>query len=320
MRVVFAGTPEFALPALVAVHAQHSVVGVLTQPDRPKGRGRPLAASPVKVAALAQRLPLAQPETLNSAVARAALEAWAPEVLVVVAYGLILPKPVLTLPRYGCVNIHASLLPRWRGAAPIQRAILAGDTETGVSIMQMETGLDTGPVLLERRTALSREHTAGRLHDELAHLGAAALLEALAGLARGTLRPTPQPAQGATYAAKVDKAEGLIDFGREALGIERQVRAFNPWPVAETRLDGEPLRVLAAHALDTDLRPSAANAPSSIDKSQDPGSIVAVTADSIVVQCGQGQLALTQLQRAGRRPVSARDFSHSAHLAGRRFG
>ena len=314
MSVAFAGTPEFALPALAALISHHEVAGVLTQPDRPSGRGQKLKFSPVKAAALAAHLPVAQPQSLKSEAGRAQLAAWNPDVLVVVAYGLILPAEVLRLPRLGCVNIHASLLPRWRGAAPIQRAILAGDTESGVSIMQMDSGLDTGPVLLERRCAISREHTAGRLHDELSVLGAEALIAALGELDRGSAQPKPQSQQGATYAAKIDKAESRIDWRRDAQGIERQVRAFNPWPVAETVMEGEQLRIFAARAESAPL--GAENA----SKSSDPGVIISVLDDFMRVSCGIGTLAVTEVQRPGRRPVAVRDFSHTVSLLGRRLG
>jgi len=319
LRVAFAGTPEFALPALAALHAHHDIVGVLTQPDRPKGRGRQLAASAVKSAAEAYRLPLAQPHTLRDEVARAALRAWGPQVLVVVAYGLRLPPQMLSLPPCGCLNIHASLLPRWRGAAPIQRALLAGDAETGVSIMQMDAGLDTGPLLLQRRLAISDGHTGGTLQDELAALGAGALLEALAGVSSGTLHARPQPAEGATYAPKIDKAEARIEWGRDAVEIERQVRAFNPWPVAQTLLAGEPLRILAARA-DRGSATSEVNERATERKIHDHGAIIAIREGSIAVQCGHGVLDVTQLQRPGKRAVSARDFSHGVSLAGRRLG
>jgi methionyl-tRNA formyltransferase len=249
LRIAFAGTPDFAVPALESLlNSRHTVVGVLTQPDRPKGRGRQVAASPVKEKALAHGLPVSQPLTLKDEAGRADLVSWQPDVLVVVAYGLILPRPVLTLPRLGCLNIHASLLPRWRGAAPIQRAILAGDPTSGVTIMVMDAGLDTGPMLLKKEVAIARTDTGGSLHDRLGGIGASALLEALDGYSDGTLTPVPQPTEGVTYAAKLDKAEALIDWSRDALAIERQVRAFNPWPVAETRLDGEQLRVFEAIA------------------------------------------------------------------------
>ena len=313
MRVAFAGTPEFALPAFAALRSHHEVVGVLTRPDRPSGRGRHLAASPVKQAATTAGLPLAQPQTLKDATARGVLESWHPDVLVVVAYGLIVPPEVLSLPRLGCLNIHASLLPRWRGAAPVERAILAGDRWTGVTIMQLDAGLDTGPMLLQRRLEILRSHTGGSLREEVASLGADALLEALAGLAGGTLAARPQPQEGATYATRIAKAEARIDWTQEAIQIERQVRAFNPEPVADTRLDGEQLRIFAAEALGAKEHENGAIR-------FDPGAIVEVLGGSMVVQCGQGRLAVTQVQRPGRRPVTVRDLSHSLALTGRRLG
>jgi methionyl-tRNA formyltransferase len=309
LRVAFAGTPEFALPALAALSRHHEVIGVLTQPDRPSGRGRRLTASPVKVAAVADRLPLAQPPTLRSEAARAQLVSWRPDVLVVAAYGLMVPPEVLALPPLGCLNIHASLLPRWRGAAPVERAILADDRYTGITIMQMDAGLDTGPVLLQRRVEISHTHTGGSLRAELAVLGAQTLLEALSGRAAGTLIAEPQAQQGATYAPRIEKAEATIDFQNDALEIERRVRAFNPEPIAETRLDGEQLRIFSARAVED-----------SVDKSVDPGVILCVQDDYMLVQCGRGRLAVTEVQRPGRRPVSVRDLSHSLVLSGRRLG
>jgi methionyl-tRNA formyltransferase len=323
LRAAFAGTPEFALPAFAALRAHHQVVGVLTQPDRPSGRGRRLSASAVKNAALAAHLPLAQPPTLTDAAACAVLEGWQADVLVVVAYGLLLPRTILALPRYGCLNIHASLLPRWRGAAPVQRAILAGDRETGVSIMQMDAGLDTGPVLLEQRIAIRPNHTGGSLHAALAALGADALLRALDGLAAGTLRARPQPQEGATYAGKITKTEARIDWTRTSDEIERQVRAFNPSPMAETRLEGEQLRVLAARAVPvgaTDQGDLGTKGSERVAKIHEPGSIIAVNPESVTVQCGQGWLAITEVQRPGKRPVSAADYSRSLSLVGRRLG
>jgi methionyl-tRNA formyltransferase len=317
LRVAFAGTPEFALPALEALRSHHEVVGVLTQPDRPSGRGRRLTPSPVKLAALAGRLPLAQPPTLRSEAARAQLAGWRPDVLVVAAYGLMVPPEVLELPSLGCLNIHASLLPRWRGAAPVERAILAGDRCTGITIMQMDAGLDTGPVLLQRRVEISRAHTGGSLRAELAVLGAGMVLEALTGRATDTLIGKPQSEESATYAPRIGKAEARIDFQREALEIERQVRAFNPEPIAETRLDGEQLRIFAALALPDASDPSV---PQDDDKSVDPGMILSVQDGYMVVQCGRGRLAVTEVQRPGRRPISVRDFSHSLVLPGRRLG
>jgi methionyl-tRNA formyltransferase len=305
LRVAFAGTPAFAVPALRALAPVHEVVGVLTQPDRPAGRGRTLTASPVKQVALELGLPVAQPERLRGPASEldatlAQLRAWKPDVMVVVAYGLILPREVLTLPRLGCLNIHASLLPRWRGAAPIQRAILAGDGETGVSIMQMDEGLDTGGVLCSERVVIGPECAAASLHDVLAHVGARQILIALEGVAEGRLSPVPQPAEGVTYAEKLSKAEARIDWMRPARQIDRQVRAFNPWPTAETTLDGEPVklwrsRVRAEHAED---------APAGVP----PGTLLGLEDGALRVQCGRGVLEVLELQRAGRKAVAARDF------------
>jgi len=310
LRVAFAGTPEFAVPALQAlIHSRHEVVGVLTQPDRPKGRGQQLAASPVKQAAQAHDIAVSQPLTLKTEAGRVELAAWQPDVLVVVAYGLILPQAVLDLPRLGCVNIHASKLPRWRGAAPIQRAILAGDSHTGVSIMRMDAGLDTGPVILERIVEIAPTDTGGSLHDKLSQLGAPALLDALDALAAGTAQLHAQPVEGVTYASKIDKAEALIDWSRGASEIERQVRAFNPWPIAETRLEGEQLRVHGARAVTSSAGADAA-----------PGTIVAIESTAILVRCGQGVLAMTDIQRPGRKPVAARDFANTRELTGLHLG
>jgi len=273
------------------------------------------------MAATTHHLPLFQPRTLRSESAQAQLRAWQADVLVVVAYGLLLPPEVLSLPRFGCLNIHASLLPRWRGAAPIQRAILAGDTETGISIMQMDAGLDTGPVLLERRITLRRDHTAGTLQSELAELGASALLEALAGVAAGTLPATAQSVHGVTHAPRIVKAEARIDWTLDAGQIERQVRAFNPAPIAETVLAGEQLRILAASALSaSEVCGMDDNSAESDPKNRDPGIIIGLQGDSMLVRCGAGLLAVTEVQRPGRRPVSARNLSHSLPLAGRRLG
>ena len=317
LRVAFAGTPEFALPALAALQSHHEVIGVLTQPDRPSGRGRRLTASPVKVAAVAGQLPLAQPPTLRSEDARAQIARWHPDVLVVAAYGLMVPPEVLALPPLGCLNIHASLLPRWRGAAPIERAILAGDPCTGISIMQMDAGLDTGPVLLQRRIEIARDDTGGSLRAKLATVGAETLLEALSALAAGTLAAKPQTTEGASYAPRITKAESRIDFRVTALEIERQVRAFNPEPVAETRLEGEQLRIFAARA----LPPGSDSLSRQTDgRSSDPGVILSVQDGYMLVQCGQGLLAVSEVQRPGRRPISVRDLSHSFALPGRRLG
>jgi methionyl-tRNA formyltransferase len=309
LRIAFAGTPEFALPALRALVAlPGQLVGVLTQPDRPAGRGRALQASPVKRLARELGLPVAQPGHLKSPAEQAELRAWAPELLVVVAYGLILPPAVLELPRLGCLNIHASLLPRWRGAAPIQRAILAGDTESGVTLMRMEAGLDTGPMLAQRALPIGARTTGGELHDALAALGAAMLAPLIADLAAGRCVARPQPADGVSYAAKLAKSEARIDWTDSAVAIDRQVRAFNPWPVAETRLDDEQLRIWRALPL-----PSA-------PLDTPPGTVLGLSEDRLRVSTGSGVLAIEALQSAGRRVVSAHDFANARALAGRRLG
>lgn len=298
---MFAGTPDFAVPGLHAcLDAGAEVVAVYTQPDRPAGRGRRLAPSPVKQAALAAGLAVEQPESLRDPAAQARLAACAPDLMVVIAYGLILPRKVLAIPRLGCWNVHASLLPRWRGAAPIQRAILAGDAETGVCLMQMQAGLDTGPVLLARRTPIAPDDTGGSLHDRLAALGADVLREGLERMARGEPpAATPQDAAGATYAHKLDKAEARLDFSLPAAELERKVRAFDPWPVAEAELAGERVRVWAASAGD--------RGPGTGDRTR-PGTIAAASKDGIDIACGEGVLRILKLQRAGGRIISAADY------------
>lgn len=305
MRIVFAGTPEFAVPPLAALCAsRHEVVGVLTQPDRPAGRGRKLATSAVKNFALQQGLPIAQPQTLRSAEGRESLVHWQPDVLVVVAYGLILPGEVLSMPRFGCLNIHASLLPRWRGAAPIQRAILAGDEYTGVTLMQMDAGLDTGPMLLQRRVAIGADVDSAALHATLAEVGAEALLETLEGLETGTLAAQPQPSSGVTYAAKIDKAEARIDWQHDAIDIARRVRAFRPWPIAETSQRGEQVRIHEAVVIgDAEAGRAAGTVP---------GTLLGLRADRLLVACGRDCLGIGVLQRAGRRSVTAREFANTA--------
>jgi methionyl-tRNA formyltransferase len=304
LRLVFAGTPEFAVPSLHACLASGAqVVAAYTQPDRPAGRGRKLAASPVKQAAVAAGIAVEQPETLRDESVRARLREYAPDLLVVVAYGLILPKAVLALPRLGCWNVHASLLPRWRGAAPIQRAILAGDGETGVDLMQMEAGLDTGPVLLEKRTPIAADDTGGRLHDRLAELGAQALAEGLAQvLGGGMLVATPQAADGVTYAHKLDKAEARLDWNEAAAALARKVRAFDPWPVAEAEIHGERLRIWSATPI--------AQVTDAV-----PGSLVATYRDAIDVATGDGVLRIHELQREGGRRVAVRDWLNARREA-----
>ena len=295
LRIVFAGTPGFAVPSLHAAAADGEVVAVYTQPDRPAGRGRGLAASPVKQAALELGLPVLQPASLRTVEARSALRALQPDLLVVVAYGLLLPPKVLELPRFGCWNVHASLLPRWRGAAPIQRAIEAGDAQTGVCLMQMAQGLDTGPVLLAQATPIGATDTSGQLHDRLAELGARVLADGLELLRAGTLpSPVLQSGVGVTYAHKLEKAEALLDWTQPAAVLARKVRAFDPWPVAEAEVAGERVRIHAAEAL-----PSA---PAT------PGTVLSASRDGLDIACGDGALRIHALQRAGGRTISAADY------------
>lgn len=297
LKLVFAGTPEFSLPCLrVLLGGPNVLQAVYTQPDRPAGRGRQLSASPVKQLALARGIEVRQPRSLRDVEAQTALRELQPDLMIVIAYGLILPQAVLDIPRYGCWNVHASLLPRWRGAAPIQRAIQAGDSESGVCLMQMEKGLDTGPVMLSLRTPIAADETAGSLHDRLAELGAEVLGDALK-LLRVGMRPLPQaqPDAGATYAHKLEKAEAVLDLSLPAVELERSVRAFQPWPIAEIELDGERLRVHAAEAL-----PMQHHAP--------PGSELAASAQGLDLACGEGALRLLRVQRAGGKAIGISDF------------
>jgi methionyl-tRNA formyltransferase len=314
LRVAFAGTPLFAVPALEALlRSRHTVVGVLTQPDRPQGRGRQLTPGPVKQVALRHELTVAQPQSLRVEAARRELVALAPDVIVVVAYGQILPRAVLQLPRLGCLNIHASLLPRWRGAAPIQRAILAGDCLTGVTIMQMDEGLDTGGILATRTVPIGDRATSASLQDELAAVGAQALIEVLEALLSGGLAAQPQPTTGVSYAHKIAKSEAPIHWADPAAAISRQVRAFNPWPVAQTVYAGEPLRIHEAYA--PPGAPGAAVAPGTW-----LGLTPAAGGQALRVACGSGELHVTQLQRAGRNVVAAREFVNSAAAGAGSFG
>jgi methionyl-tRNA formyltransferase len=311
LKLGFAGTPDFAVPALERLAQRHRIVAVFTQPDRPAGRGRGLHSSPVKRRALELGLTVYQPASFKTSEAFDTLRAAQAEVLVVVAYGLILPASVLGLPALGCLNIHASLLPRWRGAAPIQRALLAGDPRTGVTIMRMEAGLDTGPMLLSRSIGIDSQDNAKSLHDKLAALGAELIDETLRGLRAGALAEVAQPVEGVTYAAKVDKAEAPIRWESHAEEISRQVRAFNPWPMAETRFDGEQLRIWEAQPID---------APASSGASWPPGSVLTATREGIDVVCGAGVLRILKLQRAGRKPLAAEEFLRAQRLDGARFG
>lgn len=294
MRVAFAGTPEFADRSLAAILASgHTVPLVLTQPDRPAGRGMEPQASAVGRTAKARGLPLYQPSTLKANDALAPILEAAPDVLVVAAYGLILPQAVLDIPRFGCLNVHASLLPRWRGAAPIQRAILAGDESTGVCIMQMDAGLDTGPVLISRSLPIRADETAGTLHDSLSTLGAELIVEALHQVADGTARAVPQPVEGITYAAKVAKAEARLDWRKSAAELDRVVRAFNPFPGAVTEFRGTPLKVWRAGVSDA---------------TGEPGIVLSADTKGIVVACGAGSLRVAELQRAGGKRLNAGQF------------
>jgi methionyl-tRNA formyltransferase len=308
----FAGTAAFAVPALDALaRSAHTLRAVFTKPDRPAGRGRLMQVSPVKQRALELQIPVHQPLNFKAPEACETLRALNLDALVVVAYGLILPPAVLGAPRLGCVNIHASLLPRWRGAAPIQRALLAGDAITGVTIIHMDAGLDTGPVLDMRETAILPLDTAGSLHDRLAGLGAEMICATLDALAAGRAREMPQPQVGQTYAEKISKAEALIDWREDAAQILRRVRAFYPLPVAETRLEGVQLRIWQAQI--------APDEPGAASSSAEPGAVIGATAEGIDVACGRGRLRIERLQLAGRKPMAARDFIKAQRLAGARF-
>ena len=301
MRLIFAGTPEFAARALAALHgAGHEIALVLTQPDRPTGRGLKLAPSAVKALAEERGLAVYQPGSLKDAKTQDVLRATGADLMVVAAYGLMLPEPVLSIARLGAVNIHASLLPRWRGAAPIQRALLAGDTRTGISIMQMDRGLDTGPVLIAEDLSIAADDTGGSLHEKLAELGARLIDSALAQLARGELRARPQPDAGASYASKISKAEAEIDWREPATAIERKVRAFNPLPGASTTAGNTALKIWRAQATQTEGA---------------PGTLLETGPGGIVVACGTGSLRVLELQRAGGKRLTAAQFLAGFPLA-----
>ena len=316
MKIIFAGTPEFAAVALQSLHeAGFDIPLVLTQPDRPAGRGMQLQASPVKQYALAHGMPVAQPISLRldgkyPDVAREAhelLRATEHDAMVVAAYGLILPRSVLDIPQRGCINIHASLLPRWRGAAPIHRAIEAGDKETGVTIMQMEEGLDTGPMLLMERLPIADDDTTGTLHDKLAEMGGKLIVAALKQLERGELSATPQPEDGANYAAKITKEEAALDFSQPATSLARKIRAFNPFPGAYASFDGTPVKLWRGEV-------------SSATNTAAPGEVLEASAQSgVVVACGEGALRLTELQKPGGKRLPAAEFLKGFKMEGRRF-
>ena len=292
MRIIFAGTPEFARIALIALYeAGHTVAAVLAQPDRPAGRGMKCVPGAVKQEALRRGLAVLQPETLKTAAIQSELREFDADAMVVAAYGLILPQAVLDLPRLGCLNIHASLLPRWRGAAPIHRAIQAGDAETGVTIMQMDAGLDTGAMCLQQPLAIAADDTTGSLHDKLAELGGNLIVRALAAASEDALSARPQPETGATYAAKVSKAEARLDFNLDAVQLARNIRAFNPAPGAFVGPQEAPIKIWQAHR---------------VSMSGKPGTVLAASPDGIVVACGQDALCVTELQTAGSKRLAAR--------------
>jgi methionyl-tRNA formyltransferase len=297
VNIIFAGTPQFAASALAALIKRHNVVAVLTQPDRPSGRGMHLTASPVKQFAMQHGLPVMQPATLKNAEIQQTIAGLDADIMVVAAYGLILPKAVLRLPRYGCLNIHASLLPRWRGAAPIQRAILAGDAESGITIMQMDEGLDTGEMLLKKACRIEPTETSQSLHDKLAELGAQAVIEALQAIELGKLRPEQQDSPQATYAAKLTKAEAQLDWTKDAKQLERAVRGYFPFPTAYALFEGTPIKILRASL---DSGPEAA-----------AGTVVAVDKDRIRVACGKGVLGLEILQKPGGKALPVAQFVQS---------
>ncbi len=314
LRIIFAGTPEFSVPPLKALlKSEHEVVAVYTQPDRPAGRGRKLTASPVKTVALAHNIPVFQPETLKDETAQQMLSSLNADVMVVVAYGLLLPKPVLETPLLGCLNIHASLLPRWRGAAPIQRAIEAGDTETGITIMQMDEGLDTGDMLYKLATEITPEDTSARLHDRLSLLGATALMHTLSALQSQTLQPEKQDESCVTYAKKLTKAEAEIQWNEPAEVIVRKIQAFNPWPIAFTSFKERPLRIGQATLF------ANKNGSTNQGGGKIPGTVLLVNREGMVVTTGSDPILIQQVQPSGKKMMSAYDFAQSRSLLGHRF-
>jgi len=313
LKIVFAGTPAFAVPTLRAlIDAGQDIRAVYTQPDRPVGRGRRLTPSLVKETAMAAELPVFQPPTLRDPKAVRCLHRHRADLMVVVAYGHLLPAPVLALPRLGCVNVHASLLPRWRGAAPIAHAILAGDRESGITIMSMEAALDTGPPYLQRAIPLEGRETGRGLHDKLATLGASTLLEALPGIADGTSKLEPQDDALATYAGKLTKAEARIDWTRPAVELDRMIRAFDPWPVAQTKLGEITLRLWSSELPDADTGSGTGSVPS--------GRVVRAGKAGIDVATGDGLLRITRLQPQGKCPMAAAAFLNARRLEGETFG
>lgn len=311
LNVIFAGTPEFSVaPLQTLIDSGHKVIAVYTQPDRPAGRGRKLTASPVKSLALEHNIPVYQPETLRDKDTQQALAELNADLMIVVAYGLILPENVLQMPKHGCLNIHASLLPRWRGAAPIQRAIESGDTETGVTIMQMDIGLDTGDMLVKKTTVINTGDNAQTLHDRLSILGCEAMLEAIELVQTGQLKPEKQDENLVTYAEKMHKAEAEINWTQPAQTIVHKIQAFNPWPVAFTEFQEQPLRILHAHI---------AQEPENLDSVKPAGLVMLVNKTGMLVSTGSKPIWLTQVQPAGKKAMAAYDFAQSRQLIGHQF-
>lgn len=300
MNIVFAGTPHFALPCLDALlHSKHQMMAVYTQPDRPAGRGHQLQASPVKVWAEAHDLPVYQPLNFKNQKDIDELSALQPDIMIVIAYGLILPKAVLDIPRYGCINVHASLLPRWRGASPIQQAILHGDTESGITLMQLDVGMDTGPILAKATCAIGPHETAGSLHDQLAQLAGVPLIDVLNAIAKGGAEAKPQNSNGVTYAPKINKDDANINWQKSALEIDRQIRAFNPWPIAFTHVGDEVVRIHQAQVID-------------VESQVFPGTIISLNKEGLQIATGKQVLLIERIQFAGGKAITITDYLNSS--------
>ena len=308
MRIIYAGTPEFSVPALeMLANSTHQLVAVYTQPDRPAGRGRKLQPSPVKLCAERYQLPLEQPQSLRDEASSQRLKDYQPDLMVVAAYGLLLPRVVLEAPVLGCVNIHASLLPRWRGAAPIQRAILAGDSETGITLMQMDAGLDTGMMLAKSSIPISEQNSAAEVHDQLSLMGAELLKNNLQALERQSIQGVIQDDSLATYADKLTKQEAALDWSLSAIVLSRQVRAYNPWPVSYTQLDGQSVKIWSAYAKQE-------------SSAEQPGKVIAHDRDAVSISCGEDVLCVTELQFAGKKRQHAGQVLNARNLSGTCFG